>query len=535
MAENKNYSDITQELTSNEDALSEELLSVEKKETKIKHISMKKSLLITCTAVVLIAALIICYFSFWKKGEKTDENVKVLYDYALTDISSIKLTNNVSNDVIDLTSFKNGSVQEWNIAGQKYDDVNQTNAKSVATFSAHLETKYVLPYSADKLSEYGLDAPTSVVEVTYADGSTNKISVGKAYGSSEGVYVLVEGFNEIYIVNDYVRIYFSFSLADLLNLPSLTKTSASAQSVSVITQDRTVTTISYIAHPLYGTEAWYLIAPTTSQTSSDGVDAFFENLSNVKLTSFYCEKAGNDISVYGFDKPVLEMQSLDGDAAILDHLIIGKKTEENADTYYCVLLGKDEKIEDATVYLIKEDQLALINANAVDLADPYLVALNIYWLRSGTIKLNGETYNITIDRQLQYDDDGKILYLEDGTENTKNTYYINGKKLDELQFKTFYSKMLFLYIEGIVPADTARGEELFSYNLKVVIPVANTETKELEYKDLTYEGTYYKVSETHAVFKNNESDNAVFTVRCRSIETIAEALNLLLEGRMPTA
>ena len=48
-------------------------------------------------------------------------------------------------------------------------------------------------------------------------------------------------------------------------------------------------------------------------------------------------------------------------------------------------------------------------------------------------------------------------------------------------------------------------------------------------------GAYYKISDTYAVFKNNESDNAVFTVRCRSIDSVVEALGLLLEGRMPTA
>ena len=120
-------------------------------------------------------------------------------------------------------------------------------------------------------------------------------------------------------------------------------------------------------------------------------------------------------------------------------------------------------------------------------------------------------------------------------ESTLNTYYLNGKKLDELQFKTFYSKVLFLSIEGVVPNDTEKGEELFSYSFEVEIPITDQQTGKSYIKQATYEGAYYKISDTYAVFKNNESDNAVFTVRCRSIDSVVEALGLLLEGRMPTA
>ena len=99
-----------------------------------------------------------------------------------------------------------------------------------------------------------------------------------------------------------------------------------------------------------------------------------------------------------------------------------------------------------------------------NLATPYLLSLNINWLRKGTLTVGDKVYEITIDRQLKYDDTGKILYNDDGSENTKNTYYINGKQLDELQFKHFYSTLLFLQIEGVVDKDTTHGESILKYD-----------------------------------------------------------------------
>ncbi len=537
MEDNKNHSE--QEFIQNEqeeDALRDELLSVEKNDTKIKHISKKRSLIIVSVAILLIAALIAGFVLFGNNDNGEDENVKTLYEIEQTSISSIEIKNQKNNEVIKLTSFMNGSTQEWNLEGYKYDLVNQTNVSKIAQFCANLETKFVLDANEDKMAEYGLKNPDVTVTVTLSDGTKREIYLGSEYGSSEGVYLALKDVKEeIYIVNDFVRIYFSYALSDLLNLPSLSRTTTGAMTISVLDENRSATTLSYVPHHLYGTEAWYLIEPTVSQTESEAVDGYFENISNFTLNAYYADAVGKDVSLYGFDKPTLEMQSYDVESVLLDHFVVGKLVEGSEDTYYCILLGKDDKIEDAPVYTVKKDQLALLKANPVTLASPYLVALNINWLRGGKLVIDGKTYEITIDRKLQYDDEGKILYLEDGTENTKNTYYINGIKLDELQFKTFYSRMLFLYIEGIVPKDTPRGEEIFAYSLDVVIPVTDNETGVTENKELTYSGAYYKISETHAVLEHNQAENAVFTVRCRSIETVKEALGLLLEGRMPTA
>ena len=179
--------------------------------------------------------------------------------------------------------------------------------------------------------------------------------------------------------------------------------------------------------------------------------------------------------------------------------------------------------------------MANIKPDIVKLADPYLLSLNVYWLRGGEFKVNGKTYTLTIDRKPLYGDDGKPLLDEDGMESTQNTYYMNGKQLDDMQFKMFYSKVLFLSVEGSVSPQTEKGEELFSYSLSVSIPITDASTGKSYVKDTVYTGVYYKISDTYAVFKSNESENAVFTVRCRSIENVAEALNLLMEGRMPVA
>ena len=527
---NEDKFDLT-ELTE-EDALKDELLSVEKKETKIRHVGMKKSIIIMSIAIIVVIALIAGYMFFGNNNEENPQTVEIIYDYEMTDITKIQIRNNIENNDMTFTSFMNGTTQAWNIEGQKYDDVNQTRVKGIAQFASHLESKYVVEYNKNTLSEYGLKNPSAVVKITYANGETQTVNVGNEYGNSEGVYVFVEGTDKIYVVSDYARIYFTYKLSELLNLPSLSKTGASAQTVSVFDAERNQTALSYIPDPLYGTEAWYLISPADSETNSEAVDAFFSNITNFTLYSYYCEEAGEDLTAYGFDKPEYELQSYSASGELLDHFIVGKAHDEN--TFYCMLLNKDDDLKTSPLYLVEKEVLKTIYANPVTLANPYLLALNINWLRSGKIVIGKEVYEITIDRQLKYDDEGNVMYNDDGSENTVNTYYINGKQLDQTQFKYFYRTFLFLQVEGVVPENTERKETVWEYELDVVIPVLDSKTNKYEMRKITYTGAYYLINDTFALFESNQSENAVFTVRITSIDKVKEALNLLLEGRMPT-
>jgi len=163
-----------------------------------------------------------------------------------------------------------------------------------------------------------------------------------------------------------------------------------------------------------------------------------------------------------------------------------------------------------------------------------LLSININWLRSGKITIGKNVYEITIDRQLRYDDAGNVLLDTDGVETTTNTYYINGKKLDELQFKHFYSTLLFLQIEGIVDKDAPKGESMLKYELDVEIPITDSKTGVTTNRPMQYIGNYRLVSDGFAVLESNQSEHPVFTVRTTSIQQVITALELLLEGRMPT-
>ncbi|MBP5661966.1 MAG: DUF4340 domain-containing protein [Clostridia bacterium] len=532
----KTYEQITQELTDEPDALAEELLHVEKKNGKIRKLGMKKTIVLLSIAVVLIAAVLVVTLVAFPKKEETDDQVITLYEYDQADLVSMEIDNKTVHSQYTLTSFMNGTQLEWNIEGQRYSDVNQTRTGYLARFGAKLSTQNVIACEESRLDEYGLKNSAVTVIFSYKDGTRHTVDIGKTYGSSEGAYVLLDGqTDKVYIVSTYIEEYFTQPLSWLLNLPSLSRTSLSSQSLYLLSAKRELIQLSYIPGPLSGAEAWYMLEPTISETVSDKVDEVFSGISDLTLNAYFCERAGEDLSLYGFQKPTLELQSYDAEGKLLDQFVVGSLIDDSQDEYYCALITEGETFETSPVYTVKASMLAPLQVTAVDIANPYLVALNVYWLRHGTFLINGETYELTVDRTVLYDDQGKELIDTDGSVKTSNLYYINGKLLDDLQFKSFYSKVLFLSIEGLVPDDTPKGEVLFSYSLDVVIPVTDYETGAFYEKEAVYEGTYYRISDTYAVFKNNESDKAVFTVRCRSVDAVAEAMQLLLEGRMPTA
>ncbi len=514
----------------NSNVQEKEILSVEKKQTKVKKQNMKKTILLAGISTLLIAALLACYFIFFKKDAQEENQLTVLYEYTQDQIVNVEINNLKYNEKITIVPQKSGATLKWCVDGQKLEDVNQTKAEYIIRYCKKMEASYVLDKDDTLLSQYGLAEPASIVTITYSDGTQNKISIGGKYGMSEGTYILLNDDDKVYIVSDYVRNYFAYRNSDLLNLPTLIKTSSSAQTLFLIDENREETQLSLIPGKYGGSQAWYVLAPTNSETNSDKVDALFENISLVKLDTFvqdHCE----DITKFGFNKPYFELQSFDVDQKPLDHLIVGNLVEGSLDTYYCQLLEGDEDFETAPVYTIKADQLALVKVDASSVANAYLAAINVYWLRSGKIYIGDQEYTLRIDRKLVYDDDGNVI-MEDGLEKSINTYYINDKLIEDKQFKMFYSKILFLEIEGIVPKETKRGERLFGYSFETVMPITEYESGKSYTKEVTFTGDYYQISDTYSVYKNNESDNAVFTVRCRSIESVIEAFSLMLEGRL---
>lgn len=523
--------DKTEKPVTEQEQPGDELLSVEKNIKKVKEVNMRRSIIIASTALVVIAALI-AGFIVWGKKEEPKDSTVVLYKRETSDIAKIEAFIRDSNETLVLTPFMNGTKQEWNIEGQKYDNLNQNKISEFVLFCAHMEAIYEI--NSMDFQEYGLENPKSRFSIDFIDGTNIKLRVGDYYGAEDGTYVYIEGSDKIYVASRTAGRYMTYQLSDLLNLPTLTKTKLSAQSLFYIDTARAVTRLSYIPGEFSGTEEWYILEPTVSGTDSDNVDSYFEKVSEFVLSSVYAEKAGEDLEQYGFTSPYCEFQSYNADGTLLDHLVVGKKIDDA--TYLCALLSDGEAtFADSPVYTVKAEQVANIKPDIVKLADPYLLSLNVYWLRSGEFRIKGEKYTLTIDRKPLYGDDGKPLLDEDGMESTQNTYYINGKKLDDMQFKMFYSKVLFLSVEGSVSPETEKGEELFSYSLSVSIPITDATSGEKYVKDTVYSGTYYKISDTYAVFESNVSENAVFTVRCRSIDNVAEAMKLLLEGRMPVA
>jgi len=221
---------------------------------------------------------------------------------------------------------------------------------------------------------------------------------------------------------------------------------------------------------------------------------------------------------------------------------VGKESD-TAGVYYCVILNSEKaEISKQTLYLVSKDNLGMFTTGVIDIADPYLLSLNIAWLRSGTVTFNGKTHNLTIDRKLRYDDNGNVVNGDDGVPATTNTFNFDGQKLDTNQFKNFYSRILFLSVEGTTPLDTPKSDELFSYTFDVEIPITGTDGT-VKVLKLKYTGQYNKINENYAVFsykvlteegKEYITGAGVFTVRITALDKVENDYSRLINGTLPT-
>ncbi|MBQ8688508.1 MAG: DUF4340 domain-containing protein [Ruminococcus sp.] len=278
---------------------------------------MKKQLILILTLVLLVGVtagilLIVNNMETEQKAEKERlEQEKILVSLNSNDIDRIELLSDGEEYIAVLD--ENG---KWTLENEVDFEINTYYLNSLASQLSTLTADEVIcPVDGANLSDYGLDAPTTIT--LCADETTYIINVGELSATGEFYYVTIDGRDKVFGVSaDY---------ADFLNANK-----SSLKSIYILrNSDSPVTAVSLEAHgeivydlTMNEDKLWLLNEPValTDRVDTSGVNTLLTNISQMIVDRFGEEYVTEDqYAELGFDDPayIFRFQQENGETTTL--------------------------------------------------------------------------------------------------------------------------------------------------------------------------------------------------------------------------
>lgn len=177
----------------------------------------KKSKLIKLiTLLVLLLLVIVAYFIVGKvnkeKQEKEEKSSKAdVITINSTDTNKISSFSYTYQDV-EYKFYKENDT--WHCSNDNTVELDQDKVKELASQFNQVTASRIVEEQASDLSQYGLEQPANVIQVTDTDGSTITYDIGNENKVVNGYYLKTADKSTVYLTDTFPT-YFSKSLNDL--------------------------------------------------------------------------------------------------------------------------------------------------------------------------------------------------------------------------------------------------------------------------------------------------------------------------------
>ena len=308
-----------------------------------------------------------------------------------------------------------------------------------------MSAERILEENPKDLAPYGLDKPKSRVVMTLTDGSTLELLGGDMAPTKNAYYAMKKGDNKIYTVSPYPgeRLYLKWGDLRDKKLPSFDpKEVMHIRVVSGNTkievekkEDDDVFVSSFSTHVL--TSPYKLKRAVDPETFQVLLHAVRE----LKIRSFVEDQPAS-LAPYGLDKPAFDVYVQAGNMSL--HILLGKANERLNEVY--------AKLDSEPAVFTIDDIRKDISMKPFSLIDKFPLIIGIDKVDSMVVKGPGKVFTSEIKREkkkvTEKDKDGK----ETTKEETKETFFFNGKEVEEKSFKEFYQACIGLLADSERPA-----------------------------------------------------------------------------------
>lgn len=169
------------------------------------------------TLCIVLCGLGIGYFLAAKKQQQKEDEAKeseiTLYSLKEDDITTL----HYKNGTADITFVKED--KSWKLKDDKAFPVNQSKVKNMVADVAKMTAKRLVAKDCDDMTDYELDSPQLVIELSTKSGDTKKLSYGLETAAAGGCYAYMDQEKDVYVVASNVTSDFEYTRNQLMKVP----------------------------------------------------------------------------------------------------------------------------------------------------------------------------------------------------------------------------------------------------------------------------------------------------------------------------
>ncbi len=320
----------------------------------------------------------------------------------------------------------------------------------------------VLADSAEELAahwaDFGLDTPTSVVEIGYTDGTQLTLRIGAMNRAETPFYYMtVEGDPRLYALDtdSAEALYQGRQL--LYEVVQPTIHAARLDSIHLLREGETLAW--QLEGSVKATDAidhWTLTEPFRYQADGSSMTTLMKNLENLRLGAYVCKATPEALATYGFQVPRLEVELHMAEASLGT---VGAEGVYDVTAYpesaFRLVVGsaRDELVDyvlyEGDIYVMSHfnvTPLLTMSAASTLTRYPVLTALGNLHALTITSEEVEERYEITRveqvapNNELVLDENGQVVYDVSVTKN--------GEPLRYEAFEQAYQRLLLVRVSG---------------------------------------------------------------------------------------
>ncbi len=321
----------------------------------------------------------------------------------------------------------------------EYDvDFDRARVNRIVSQAVSLTSRRVIG-EVDDLSEYGLGDPTATITVERSDGERQRITVGSMTPARDAYYVMRPDDENVYSVfNSWIRPF--FTTLNAMRVRSIPQINIQVLERIVIEtlEGRTIRTElipEWDEDPELGFSRFAVYEPFSRrfQANTNWFEELQGALENLRI-GIFVDDAPDDLAEYGLAPP--EARALIEDQETTFEVFVGAETEG----------GRFATFPDTPSVFVLSGIEPIVDVRPYDTISPFALIVNIDLIDAFVVETGEATFTGRIERTPADDP-------ETEEEEVDETYFLNGRQIDEDTFKDLYQWVIGLQLDAEIGVD----------------------------------------------------------------------------------
>lgn len=439
---------------------------VEKKKPRV-HSRRGRLIMLLAAAAVLIAALLLTRKLEQPEvssGQTLADPVQTLFAYDAADVLGISVTRQGEEPWEVRLDAESGC---FVLQGESGFTLSQSTTTELQQAASIITCESVVSDNpaeyADHLAEYGLDAPTRVATITFADGSARTLRIGsRAAHTSAWYYLTIDGDDHLYALSSGMVDDLFVSRESLYDVTQPVIHKARIDRITLRGSDGAVKTEWTLMGDITDddvSERWQITAPFVYPADATAMTSLLANAANLRLGAYVCPATAEALTAYGFDAPRLTIEIHMAEGTIGSTGWDGAYTAADwpASSVTFTIGGSrsdmvDYVLHEGSIYVSSHFSMAVfLDADPRSFMNRYPVLTALGNLAALTIEENGAVTRYELTRTEQVAPNNDLVYDEEGNIVWDTAVTRNGEAFDFTAFEAAYTRLIGVSVAGVIP------------------------------------------------------------------------------------